>query len=369
MHIGLVIYGRLDTLSGGYLYDRKLVAHLRAHGDTVEIVSLPWQTYGRHLLHNVSSDLYRRLRAAPFDLLLQDELNHPSLAWLNRRLRGRVRYPLVSIVHHLRCSEAHPAWQNWLYRRVERAYLRSVDGFVCNSKTTCTAVADLRGPLGPHVIAYPAGDRLRPQMDDAAIVARAQAPGPLRLLFVGNLIARKGLHTLLAALAPLPRDAWRLDVVGNTAVAPAYTRRIKRQIAADGLGGQVTLHGALADAALAELLGRSHVLAVPSRYEGFGIVYLEGMGFGLPAIATTAGAAHEIVSDGVDGFLVPAGDAAVLRSRIATLHRDRAQLTTMGLAARRRYAAHPTWDESMGRVREFLQEMVGAGGGRPSSSQ
>jgi hypothetical protein len=108
MKIGLIIYGRLQTLSGGYLYDRQLVEHLEAAGDEVEIISLPWEGYGRSLLHNVWFALAEQLRLAEFDLLLQDELNHPSLFWLNRRLRGHISYPIVSIVHHLRSSEAAP---------------------------------------------------------------------------------------------------------------------------------------------------------------------------------------------------------------------------------------------------------------------
>lgn len=123
MHIGLIIYGRLDTVSGGYLYDRKLVAYLRNRGDQVKVISLPWSNYGRHLGHNLLPGLYRRLRHASFDVLLQDELNHPSLFWLNRRLGHSHRYPLVTIVHHLRSSEKRPAWQNAFYGWVEKKYL------------------------------------------------------------------------------------------------------------------------------------------------------------------------------------------------------------------------------------------------------
>ena len=53
MRIGLVIYGALDTLSGGYLYDRKLVEYLRAQDDAVEIISLPWRNYAAHLTDNI----------------------------------------------------------------------------------------------------------------------------------------------------------------------------------------------------------------------------------------------------------------------------------------------------------------------------
>ena len=72
MKIGLLIYGSLDTVSGGYLYDRKLVEYLRAQGDTVEIISLPWRNYAAHLMDNF------RFRLPPgLDLLIEDELNHP----------------------------------------------------------------------------------------------------------------------------------------------------------------------------------------------------------------------------------------------------------------------------------------------------
>jgi len=54
MKLGLIIYGSLDTLSGGYLYDRKLVEYLRRCGDTVEVISLPWRNYARHLADNLS---------------------------------------------------------------------------------------------------------------------------------------------------------------------------------------------------------------------------------------------------------------------------------------------------------------------------
>ncbi len=361
MKIGLIIYGRLQTLSGGYLYDRQLVAHLEAAGDEVEIISLPWEGYGRHLLHNVWFALHAQLQMADFDLLLQDELNHPSLFWLNQRLRREVDYPIISIVHHLRSSEARPRWQNWFYRLVERRYLASVDGFVFNSQTTRQVVQALVGDSQPHVVALPAGDRFQASLTPQQIEARAQQPGPLRLLFVGNLIERKGLHVLLDAVAQLSRSDWRLEVVGETAVSPTYTRRIQQTITRHNLADNVTLHGPLNDDALSQQMAQSHLLVVPSSYEGFGIVYLEGMGFGLPAIAGRRGAAHEIITEGVNGFLVD--EAATLRHHLHTLHHSRARLAQMSRAAQTRFAAHPTWMESMSQIRDFLQSVIPAQAG------
>jgi len=358
LKIGLIIYGSLETLTGGYLYDRKLVEYLRCCGDEVRIFSLPWRNYGKHLLDNVSSNLLRSLNASGLDLLLQDELNHPSLFFLNRRLKSSALYPVVSIVHHLRCKELRPAWQNRFYRMIEGDYLSTVDGFVFNGRTTLSTVEELVRANRPHVVAYPGKDSVKPDLTRSDIETRAVEAGPLRVLFVGSLIPRKELHTLIAALARLPRENWRLDVIGSLETDPAYSAKIQRQIERNGLIGSVTLRGSMRATELAQYYAKSHVLAVPSSFEGFGIVYLEGMGFGLPAIASTAGAAHEIITHGRDGFLVEPGDAQSLAACLDRIHRDREQLVRMSFAALDRYAAHPTWEECAESIRKFLLEMV-----------
>lgn len=355
MRVALLIYGSLETLSGGYLYDRMLVERLRRQGDAVEVISLPWRDYLRHLGDNFSPRLLRRLERLEADVLLQDELNHPSLFWLNGALRARAACPIVAIVHHLRSSEARPSWQNRLYRLVERRYLAGVDGFICNSRTTRQAVQALAGIEQPYLEAYPGGDRLHASLSEGQIAGRALQPGPLRVLFVGNVILRKGLHTLVEALRRVPRPLWRLDVIGSLEMERAYAQAARARVRALGLSEQVRFHGPLSEGELARQMQASHLLAVPSSYEGFGISYLEGMGFGLPAIASTSGAAHEIVTHGQDGFLLPAGDAGALAECLRRLAEDRPLLLQMSVAARRRYQAHPTWEETTGRIRRFLQ--------------
>jgi glycosyltransferase involved in cell wall biosynthesis len=125
------------------------------------------------------------------------------------------------------------------------------------------------------------------------------------------------------------------------------------------MSDRVRLHGVLDNEALAAQMRASHVLVVPSTYEGFGIAYLEGMGFGLPAIATSAGAANEIITSGLDGYLVPPEEPDSLASCLAELTSDRQRLIAMSLAARRRYLSHPTWEQSGQHIREFLISLAG----------
>jgi glycosyltransferase involved in cell wall biosynthesis len=354
MRIGLVIYGSLGTVSGGYLYDRRLVAYLKSQGDQVDIISRPWRGYALHLADNLSPDFKQRLEG-DYDIVLQDELNHPSLVWINRRLRQTAL--LVAIVHHLRYQEARPLWQNRLFGAVERRYLRTVDAFIYNSQTTRRAVEVLAEREQPCVVAYPGGDRFEQTVSTGSSPHRPAAR-PLKVLFVGNLIPRKGLHTLLAALAQLPANAWRLTIVGNIRVDPDYARQIRRLLDRFGMDQQVKWRGSLNDAELAQEMASSHVLAVPSSFEGFGIVYLEGMGFGLPAIATTGGAAGEIITDGENGFLVPPEDPKVLAACLSSLVTDRSRLTRMSRSATERFASHPTWQQSMASIRDFLITLI-----------
>lgn len=356
MRVGFVIYGDLGNTSGGFLYDRRLVAHLRDRGDDVEVISLPWRTYRHHLRDNLSPDVYHRLRGE-YDVLLQDELCHPSLLLANRRL-GR-DYPVVSIVHSAKTAETRSSRWNWLYRTIERRYLTTVDGVVSNSRATSETVERLVDV--PGVVAPPGRGHRSPDVSDEAIAARARET-PLRIAFVGNLVPRKGVHALVDGLARLPTGTWRLTVVGSQGADRRYVTRLRRKIERLGLGDAVTLTGRLPDERLADRLRHHHVLAVPSTYEAFGIAYLEGMGFGLPAVATTAGGADEFVTDGENGFLVPPDDPGAIAEAVETVIDDPDRLREMSLAARETYETHHSWTETGCRIRSFLQRLVSEGG-------
>ena len=362
MRIGLLIYSTLDTISGGYLYDRQMVSYLESQGDQVEVVSIPMRNYSQHLFDNLSRSLYNRLVNLPVDILLQDELIHPSLLYLNRRMKDSIKYPIISIVHHLRSSESHSGWQKSIYIAVENKYLGSVDGFIFNSQATRQAVQNLIGPEKNWIVASPAGDQLNPDITPEMIEARAYQEGPLKILFLGNVIPRKGLHILFEALGKIAGHDWNLSVVGSTEFDAGYTRGIMQLVREYEFSEKVRFYGSLGDEQLKELIRNNQVLAVPSFHEGFGIAYLEGMGFGLPAIGTASGGASEIITDNVDGCLVPWGDAALLAECITRFIDNRQLLASMSLQARRRYLQHPTWEVSMRLVRGFLEENASKGG-------
>jgi glycosyltransferase involved in cell wall biosynthesis len=239
---------------------------------------------------------------------------------------------------------------------LERKYLGSVDGFIFNSETTRKAVQGIMEQSKPSIVGYPPTDQFGEPISEEDVIRRANTR-ELNILFLGNLIERKGLHVLLEAVKGLKSNV-KVDIVGSLNSDPAYVKRIQEVISADHLSSFVFIHGSLEKAPLIEKLRQAHVLVVPSSYEGYGIVYLEGMGFGLPAIGTTAGAANEIITEGIDGFLFESENVDMLVSRLRDLNENRDVLIRMSLAARKRYLRQPKWVDTAGQIREFLLKQI-----------
>lgn len=383
MRVALVIAGDIDAGSGGFYYDRRLRDRLRERGHAVDLVSLPRGSPARKLAANLRA---RRIadRLSRADVVVEDGLAHPAVLGVNRRLS----VPTVALVHMIAArarggSDVCAAVARRAVRTVERRFLRSVDAAIYNAETTQRDAAALGGP-SRHVVAPPAGDRFDPEVTPAAIRDRARRrtasrgragerttgrgastrragdAGPLELTFLGNVAPRKGLDDLVAGLRRVDRTDvdWRLTVVGDRTVDPTHVAAVEDAVAAAGVADRVRFTGRLDDGAVAARLSETHVLAVPSRYEPFGMVYLEAMGFGCVPVATTAGGAAEFVRDGESGFLVdpdsPAGVAAAVR-RLD----DRDRLARMGVAARADYEARPTWTATLDRAIDFLESVVG----------
>jgi len=359
MRLGLVVYGSLDQTSGGFRYDRKLVEYLRDQGDTVEVISLPWRAYWRNVAAGFSPTLQRRLDR-PFDVLVQDELCHPTLWGTNRWLTRPTA--TVALVHHVQSDDGQTR-PGGLGRWIERQYLDSVDGWVATSEFTRQRAQAVASTLPEAVVAPPAG-RAEGQAVTEEMVRIRATEEPLQILYVGSIVARKALLTLLSALGRLSTDIaenpdWQLTVVGGEP-EPAYADEARKKAATLGIDDQVEFVGKLSDEELAGRFEASHVLCVPSRYEGFGMVYLEAMEYGVVPIASANGGAGEFIIDCDNGALVKPGDADRIASLLSEWADDRKQLADLGVAALETAAAHPSWDDTLADVRSLLVRLADA---------
>ncbi len=151
---------------------------------------------------------------------------------------------------------------------------------------------------------------------------------------------------------------WHLRVVGRTDIDPGYTRRCQNLAFQLGLSSKVEFLGTLTDTDLVHAYQTSQLLVVPSSFEGFGIVYLEAMRWGVIPVASAAGGAAEIIQNNESGWLVTPGDREGLTAILinACLHPE--MLKSMRQAALQRYAAFPTWSQTAETIRTFLLSLV-----------
>lgn len=167
-------------------------------------------------------------------------------------------------------------------------------------------------------------------MGDVASV-QAEFPGEMLVGTVARLTEQKDLETLIRAFARLvdSYDA-HLAIVGRG----DQRARLEQLAASAGIADDVTLTGFRED--IARLMHAFDVFALPSRWEGFGIVFLEAMAAGTPIVASNTSAIPEIVADGETGFLCPPGDVDALANAIARLLCDAPERERLGTAGRRR---------------------------------
>jgi len=363
MRILLVVYGSLEQLSGGYLYDREVVGYLRERGVQVDILSLPACPYLLCPLPVAGPaaprrELRRLLRqpasGGTCHAVVIDELVHPSVF---RLLRGRApgSPPVVSLVHHLKSREPVPAPLRWLARGMERSLLRRSRGILVNSRVTGQTVRELVGEDMP-VYVCPPGSDLLPGLEGTGAAKPGPGDAPVRLLATGNLIRRKGYDLLLRILGGLRARSWRLRVVGRTA-DQGYRRRLERLERRLGLEGRIEYTGELSGQELARQYREADVFVFPSRYEGYGISLAEAVRAGLPFVAFAAGAVAEVT--GGRGLLFPPGDLAGFSGALERLLADpEARREAAGLSRKLR-SALPGWADTGRAVHEALRELLG----------
>jgi glycosyltransferase involved in cell wall biosynthesis len=176
---------------------------------------------------------------------------------------------------------------------------------------------------------------------DTAVFAPAAEPrgagDPQRVLFVGNVVANKGVWTVLDAFLRLAPEHPGLSLVVAGSADEVIDKEVRARAAQAGLGGRVELLGFVEHDRLPELYRSADLLAVPSQYEGgLGMVYLEAMACGLPVVAANAGGAAEAVVHEQTGILLDGGGAEQAAMAIERLLADPALRGRMGAAGRAR---------------------------------
>lgn len=334
--VTFAVPGDLATPTGGYGYDRRMIAELGHLGWKVEVIDLG-DGFPRPSSETRASAHARLAAVAKSRPIVIDGLAFGVLPETAAQLR--LRHPLIAIVHHPLALETglSPAEAATLHAS-EQAALANTARIVTSSATTARGlVADYGVSADRVTVARPGTDR--------APEARGSSDGIVRLLAVGSIVPRKGYDTLIAALAALADLPWHLTIAGDRTRDPAAAARLVADIAQCRLGDRVTVLGAVSPERVGELYAGADAFVLASRFEGYGMVYAEAIMRGLPVVGTTAGAIPETVPVGT-GILVAPDDVTALALALRRLIENPGERQRLAIAARATAARLPSWQES-----------------------
>jgi glycosyltransferase involved in cell wall biosynthesis len=338
--------GDLDTPTGGYAYDKRMIAELRELGWRPQVLNLgdgfPHPSALTRATARAQLSDVPKGRAIVIDGLAFGVMPDDAEALSQS-------HPLIAMVHHpLALESGATAEEATALHESERRALSFTHAVIVNSQTTADALAGYGVPAERITVARPGTDRV-------SIVPRHH-DGPVALLTVGSLVPRKGYDVLIAALATLIDLPWRLTIVGD-ARDPATAEEVRAAIEHHKLGPRISLLGAVTASRLAELYPLSDLFVLPSRYEGFGMAYAEAIAHGLPVVGTTAGAIRETVPE-TTGVLVPPDDVRALAAALRHLIESPRERVQLAEGARLAAKSLPTWAESAKLFSDAIERVV-----------
>lgn len=342
----LIVPGHLHTRTGGYIYDRRIVEGLRARGWRVDVREIDddFPRPGPGSLERAAEVL----RTLPDNsLVLIDGLAFGAMPDVAVHEASRLR--LVALVHHpLALETGLDAESASALEASERRALTAARLVVVTSRAT-------KDGLSRYDVS---GDRIEVAEPgtDSASPARGSRSDCVALLSVAAVVPRKRHERLVEALASIPERNWRLTCAGSLERDPPTTARLRAMIQAHGLAERIACVGEQNEEGLARLYDSSDVFVLPSDHEGYGMALADALAHGLPAIATSTGAAGDLIGRGEEaaGILVEAGNRGELERALSRVVGDRAARERLAAAARRRRGRLPTWDDTCARMAEAL---------------
>lgn len=329
--------GSLETPTGGYVYDRRIIAELRAQGWQIDVRNLSERFPDPDVSTLVAT--YTTLATLPPGVpVVIDGLALGALGDIGQHLRNN---PLVALVHHpLALETGLPPARVAALRVSEYRALAAARHVIVTSNTTAAILATDYGVDDGLITVAPPGS-------DPAPPAKGSADGIVHLLAVGAVTRRKGHDLLVAALAVLKDLPWRLTIVGDLTRDASAAAHLSNTISYVGLADRVRLAGTVPESDLAQAYHDADVFVLASYYEGYGMVFAEAIARGLPVIGTTGGAIPEAVPKGT-GILVPPGNMPALVDALREMIAEPDKRGLYAAAAKRAATSLPGWTQSAG---------------------
>ena len=340
--------GDIATSTGGYAYDRRIIAELRRLGWDVGLLPLG-DGFPTPTAEQIAIAQARLLAIAADRPVVIDGLAFSVLPEVATTLHAR--QPVVALIHHpLACETGLTPERARQLEDSERRALAAARLVVTTSRPTSDLLVARFGVPAARI------DVILPGTDRVPLSAGSGGP-EVELLSVGAIVPRKGFDLLVEALARLADLPWRLTIAGDRERDPGAVARLDAAVARHGLHGRIKSHGAVSSGELAALYARADLFVLASLFEGFGMAYAEALAHGLPIIGTTSGAIPDTVPASA-GRLVQPGDIDALAEALRDLIGNEAHRRESAAGARAAAAALPSWADSGGQFGLALERLV-----------
>jgi glycosyltransferase involved in cell wall biosynthesis len=346
LRVAFITVGDTSRLTGGYLYHARVFPGLREEGIEVEEIVASGASPDEQ--EAAAAGLATRIDLRYFDVLVVDALARIACApWLDG---WRAARPVVAMMHELPSVAADR--DTVLERELEEPLLRA-DRIIAVSEHGSSILRE-RGVRPERIsVVSPGFDYLSPP--DASVPHSSRDGCPIHALCVAQWIPRKNILGLIQAWASRHRPEAILELIGEKEVQPTYSASIHATM--EECRSSIRVRGPVDDAELEGAYEAADLFVLPSRYEGYGIVYAEALGHGLPVVACDVGPIPELVGKEA-ALLVPPDDIEALSAALDLLLKDPALRRRMSVAARHRAEHLPRWKDTVAGFRRVLQEVL-----------
>jgi glycosyltransferase involved in cell wall biosynthesis len=334
--------GETGRKTGGYLYNARVIEGLRARGMEVEEVVACGASPGEQ--RAAARRFGSAFDPSIFDVVVVDALARIVVA--PHLDQWRTIRPVVALVHELPGVAGGEPDQE---REHEEPLLRA-DRIVTVSEHGRSVLQSRDASAGRIRVVPPGFDNVTAQG-----LSSGSQGGPVRALCVAQWIPRKGILTLVEAWTLRERPGAVLELVGETDADPDYAARVRAAVET-APPGSIVVSGRVDDARLGAAYASADLFVLPSRYEGYGIVYAEALACGLPVIACGVGPVPELVGREA-AVLIEPDDARELCAALDLLLGDSVLRARMSAAAIRRASGLPRWEDAIAGFEAVLRDI------------
>ncbi len=346
--------GENDKRTGGiivdYEYEKILSGNMSCN---IDVKGLDESGFSRYVYSSKKKrEIVRLLKK--YDVLVIDARAYTRFCTVISYIRRRSAIKIYAVVHHFYYKQIAGCMRIPICLS-EMYTFKQMDGLLFAGNYSYNLAKKIRALKGLSLTYIGIG------FDNSAGIVKRQPFSNHNIVFIGHIIPRKGLHYLVKALEKLKKEDGltpTANIIGDTKVNLRYTRKLMKMIKKADLSENVKLRGRIGEEEKDEILKESGIFVFPSLCEGFGMVILEAMRYGIPAIVFNNTSMPFSVSDSKNGYVVKNKSWTGLYEKIKLIYEGDVY-DNLSKGAEKTYLRAMSWDDVASNLNTWVFAVAG----------